>query len=152
MENIEKNKKPGRPKKYNNLKLISIYVEDEVLTSLQEILTLSIELHGTKEVTLSSILRELIEVSTPLKLKRVKECLEKKRKLAPIENVINQEDFHQNEFNEVEEIHQVIEDVDEKNHKEEVQESSYVMDNTQEVLQEINSKQDTQWGNNPFNV
>ena len=33
-------------------------------------------------------------------------------------------------------------------HQEEV---NYVMDNTQEVLQEINSKQDPQWGSNPFN-
>ena len=130
MENVEKNKKPGRPKKYNNLKLISIYVEDEVLTSLQKILNLSIELHGTKEITMSSILRELIEVSTPLKLKRVIECLEKKRKLAPVENVINQEDFHQNEFNEVEEIHQ-----------EEVKEEVKKDDDIEAMMEEINKQQ-----------
>ena len=55
------------------------------------------------------------------------------------------EENHQIEVEEVEEVKEF-----EEIHKEEVQESSYVMDNTQEVLQEINSKQDPQWNNNPF--
>ncbi len=133
MENAEKNKKPGRPKKYNNLKLISIYVEDDVLTSLQEILNLSIELHETKEITLSSILRELITVSTPLKLKRVQECLERKRKIAPVENVISQEDFHQNEFNEVKAV--------EENHQEVVQEEVKKNDDIEKMWEQITQEE-----------
>lgn len=124
--------KTGRPKKYNNLTLMNVFVEKEDI----EILKIAVELYNEKHklggaYSLSILVRDLISTHS----KRVK----------------NSKDFI--EFNEksVEENHQVAEDVEEKNHKEEVRESSYVIDNTQEVLQEINSKQDTQCGNNPFN-
>lgn len=124
MEEVKKQK--GRKKKYNNLIKTNIYLEQETLERLNEIVALTNELKETKDIMLSSIIREILNKRSSVLVNQLKIEIEKKQK-------------EKSSF-------------EEKNHKEEVQESSYVMDNTQEVLQEINSKQDTQWGNNPFNV
>lgn len=124
MEEVKKQK--GRKKKYNNLIKTNIYLEQETLERLNEIVALTNELKETKDIMLSSIIREILNKRSSVLVNQLKIEIEKKQK-------------EKSSF-------------EEKNHKEEVQESSYVMDNTQEVLQEINSKQDTQFGNNPFNV
>ena len=123
MEEVKKQK--GRKKKYNNLIKTNIYIEQETLERLNEIVALTNELKETKDIMLSSIIREILNKRSSVLVNQLKIEIEKKQK-------------EKSSF-------------EEKNHKEEVQESSYVMDNTQEVLQEINSKQDPQWGNNPFN-
>ena len=123
MEEVKKQK--GRKKKYNNLIKTNIYLEQETLERLNEIVALTKELKETTDIMLSSIIREILNKRSSVLVNQLKIEIEKKKK-------------EKSNF-------------EEKNHKEEVQESSYVMDNTQEVLQEINSKQDPQWGNNPFN-
>ena len=123
MEEVKKQK--GRKKKYNNLIKTNIYIEQDTLERLNEIVALTNELKETKDIMLSSIIREILNKRSSVLVSQLKIEIEKKQK-------------EKSSF-------------EEKNHKEEVQESSYVMDNTQEVLQEINSKQDPQWGNNPFN-
>lgn len=123
MEEVKKLK--GRKKKYNNLIKTNIYIEQDTLERLNEIVALTNELKETKDIMLSSIIREILNKRSSVLVSQLKIEIEKKQK-------------EKSSF-------------EEKNHKEEVQESSYVMDNTQEVLQEINSKQDLQWGNNPFN-
>lgn len=123
MEEVKKQK--GRKKKYNNLIKTNIYIEQDTLERLNKIVALTNELKETKDIMLSSIIREILNKRSSVLVSQLKIEIEKKQK-------------EKSSF-------------EEKNHKEEVQESSYVMDNTQEVLQEINSKQDPQWGNNPFN-
>lgn len=121
MEEVKKQK--GRKKKYNNLIKTNIYIEQETLERLNEIVDLTNELKETKDIMLSSIIREILNKRSSVLVNQLKIELEKKQK-------------EKSNF-------------EEKIHKEEVQVSSYVMDNTQEVLQEINSK-DPQWNNNPF--
>lgn len=123
MEEVKKQK--GRKKKYNNLIKTNIYIEQETLERLNEIVALTNELKETTDIMLSSIIREILNKRSSVLVNQLKIEIEKKKK-------------EKSNF-------------EETNHKEEVQESSYVMDNTQEVLQEINSKQDPQWGSNPFN-
>ena len=122
MEEVKKQK--GRKKKYNNLIKTNIYIEQETLERLNEIVALTNELKETKDIMLSSIIREILSKRSSVLVNQLKIEIDKKQKEKSI--------------------------VEEKNHKDEVQEASYVMDNTQEVLQEINSKQDPQWGSNPF--
>ena len=129
--------KTGRPKKYNNLTLMNVFVEKEDL----EILKVAVEIYNEKHklggaYSLSILVRDLISTHSK-RVKNSKEFIEFSKKSI--------EENHQIEVEEVEEVKEF-----EEIHKEEVQESSYVMDNTQEVLQEINSKQDPQWNNNPF--
>ena len=126
--------KTGRPKKYNNLTLMNVFVEKEDL----EILKIAVELYNEKHklggaYSLSILVRELISAHSK-RVKNSKDFIDFNKKSI--------EENHQVEVEEVKEFEEI--------HKEEVQESSYVMDNTQEVLQEINSKQDPQWNNNPF--
>ena len=122
MEEVKKPK--GRKKKYNNLIKTNIYIEQETLERLNEIVALTNELKETKDIMLSSIIREILNKRSFVLVNQLKIEIEKKQK--------EKSNFQ------------------EKIHKDEVQEASYVMDNTQEVLQEIYSKQDPQWGNNPF--
>lgn len=121
MEEVKKQK--GRKKKYNNLIKTNIYIEQETLERLNEIVDLTNELKETKDIMLSSIIREILNKRSSVLVNQLKIEIEKKQK-------------EKSNF-------------EEKIHKEEVQGSSYVMDNTQEILQEINSK-DPQWNNNPF--
>lgn len=125
MEEVKKQK--GRKKKYNNLIKTNIYIEQETLERLNEIVALTSELKETKDIMLSSIIREILSKRSSVLVNQLKIEIDKKKK----ENPAIEEKNHNDEVEEV--------------HKDEV---NYVMDNTQEVLQEIKSKQneDPQWG------
>lgn len=124
MEEVKKQK--GRKKKYNNLIKTNIYIEQETLERLNEIVALTSELKETKDIMLSSIIREILSKRSSVLVNQLKIEIDKKKK----ENPAIEEKNHKDEVEEV--------------HKDEV---NYVMDNTQEVLQEIKSKQneDPQW-------
>lgn len=90
--------KTGRPKKYNNLTLMNVFVEKEDL----KILKVAVEIYNEKHklggaYSLSILVRDLISTHSK-RVKNSKEFIEFNQKII--------EEIHQDEVQEVEKIHQ----------------------------------------------
>lgn len=117
--------KTGRPKKYNNLTLMNVFVEKEDL----EILKVAVEIYNEKHklggaYSLSILVRDLISTHSK-RVKNSKEFIEFNKKSI--------EENHQVEVEEVQEVEEI--------HQEEVKEEVKKDDDIEAMMEEINKQQ-----------